>query len=309
MRYWWVNQNETFRHEVGGGYLWSPKKTKAGRNQFYDNMLEVQPGDLILSFADTYIKAIGVATSSGYSSPKPKIFGQVGQNWSDDGWRVDVEFTLVDQPIKPKQHMDLIAPLLPSKYSPLQQNGNGNQGVYLAALSDELGQLLIGLSGNPEITLPIVDLAQLTFNQEEQDLLSETSLRETEKASLIMARRGQGLFRNRVKLIEQRCRVTGVSSEELLTASHIKPWKDSGNEERLEGNNGLFLSPHVDKLFDSGFISFTQSGEMLVSPQLDDDVLPKWSIDPGRKYGRFNSEQAFFLEFHNSETFKHSLVA
>lgn len=51
MRYWWVNQNQTYRHEIDGGYLWSPKKNKnEARNQFYENMREVSPGDLIFSF-------------------------------------------------------------------------------------------------------------------------------------------------------------------------------------------------------------------------------------------------------------------
>jgi putative restriction endonuclease len=270
-------------------------------------MLEVCPGDIVFSFAGTFIKAIGVATSTGYSSTKPKAFGTTGDYWAEDGWQVDVEFTFVDKPIRPKDHMKLIAPMLPQKYSPIHPNGDGRQ-VYLAAISDELGNFLFGLSGNPEISLPMVDLSQLTYNQDEQDLLAETSLKETAKASLIMARRGQGIFRNRVKLIEQKCRVTGVSSEKLLTASHIKPWKVSDNQERLEGNNGLFLSPHVDKLFDSGLITFTAQGEMLVSPQLDDEVLPKWKIDPRKKYGKFNSDQAFFLEFHNNETFRKSLA-
>jgi hypothetical protein len=303
-----VNQNQTYNHEVGGGYLWSPKKnSNNARNQFYDNMVEVQPGDLIFSFADTLIKAIGVATSRGYSSPKPKVFGQTGEYWSDEGWKVDVEFTYVDKPIRPKDHMKLISPLLPDKYSPLQQSGDGLQGVYLAAIPDELGDLLIALSGDPEISTTVVDLSQLAFNEEEQELIAQTSLEETEKASLVMSRRGQGLFRRRVKLIEQKCRVTGVHSEKLLTASHIKPWKTSDNTERLDGNNGLFLSPHVDRLFDSGFITFTSVGEMLVSPLLDEEVLPKWQIDPNRKYGKFNSEQAFFLEFHNRVTFQQAL--
>jgi DMSO/TMAO reductase YedYZ molybdopterin-dependent catalytic subunit len=30
MRYWWVNQNQTYRHEVAGGYLWSPKRNADG---------------------------------------------------------------------------------------------------------------------------------------------------------------------------------------------------------------------------------------------------------------------------------------
>jgi hypothetical protein len=244
-----------------------------------------------------------VATSRGYSSPKPKVFGQTGEYWSDEGWKVDAEFTYVDKPIRPKDHMKLISPLLPEKYSPLQQSGDGLQGVYLASIPDELGGLLIALSGDPEISAPVVDLSQLAFNEDEQELIAQTSLEETEKASLVMSRRGQGLFRRRVKLIEQKCRVTGVHSEKLLTASHIKPWKTSDNAERLDGNNGLFLSPHIDRLFDSGFITFTAVGEMLVSPLLDAEVLPKWQIDSNKKYGKFNSEQSFFLEFHNTKTF------
>jgi len=48
MRYWWVNQNQTYRHEVQGGYLWSPKRNANGaRNPFYESMREVAPGDLI----------------------------------------------------------------------------------------------------------------------------------------------------------------------------------------------------------------------------------------------------------------------
>ena len=48
MRYWWVDQNQTFRHEIEGGYLWSPKRNANGaRNPFYESMREVAPGDLI----------------------------------------------------------------------------------------------------------------------------------------------------------------------------------------------------------------------------------------------------------------------
>jgi hypothetical protein len=72
MRYWWVNQNQTYRHEVEGGYLWSPKRNANGaRNPFYDSMREVGPGDLVFSFVDTRIRAIGVALSYCWESPKP----------------------------------------------------------------------------------------------------------------------------------------------------------------------------------------------------------------------------------------------
>src|ERR1043165_3160249 len=87
MRYWWVNQNQTYRHEVPGNYLWSPKRNANGRrNPFYDFMREVAPGDVVFSFADTLIKAIGVVASNAYEAPKPLEFGQAGAYWENIGW-------------------------------------------------------------------------------------------------------------------------------------------------------------------------------------------------------------------------------
>lgn len=305
MRYWWVNQNQTFIHEVTGGYLWSPKKrADGGRNQFYENMQLVEPGDIVFSFAGTFIKAVGVASGPARSSNKPKIFGDTGQNWSQDGWHVPVDFMMVEHPIRPKEHMGLLAPLLPKKYAPLTKEGNGLQGVYLAEVPLEMGSTILGLLGSPELAMPTVSLDDLSFDPEEQEIVADDALTETEKSTLVLARRGQGKFRARVQTVEPACRVTGVSAQKFLIASHIKPWKDSDNQERLSGNNGLFLSPHIDRLFDSGFISFTAAGKILVSDSLDADVLPKWHVDPGMSVGKFNSEQAYFLEYHSVEKFR-----
>ena len=304
--YWWVNQNQTFTHEVGGGYLWSPKtRADGGRNQFYENMTAVKPGDIVFSFSDTYIKAVGIALSEAFSASKPKIFGSTGQNWSQEGWQVDVEFTRVVSPIRPKEHISLLAPYLPEKYAPIQTNGNGLQGVYLAAVPSAMAHVLLDLVQAPELKVPVTNLDDLNFTSEEREIVSAPDLGETVKATLVMARRGQGVFRDRVSVLESSCRITGVSFEKLLIASHIKPWKLSTNAERLDGNNGLFLSPHVDRLFDSGFISFTQNGDLLVSEMLDDDVLPKWGIDPKKRYGRFNADQSYFLAHHQEVTFRH----
>jgi putative restriction endonuclease len=66
MRYWWVNQNQTYKHEVRGSFMWSPKRRSDGsRNQFYDYMREVSPGDIVFSYCDTRLKAIGVVTGRG----------------------------------------------------------------------------------------------------------------------------------------------------------------------------------------------------------------------------------------------------
>jgi hypothetical protein len=304
MKYWWVNQKQTYRQEIAGGFMWSPKKNaNGGRSPYYDFMTQVQPGDIVFSYANAQIIAIGIAASSAYTSNKPKDFGNAGMTWSEEGWAVDVDFQKAEKPLTPKLHMNLIAPMLPQKYSPIQANGNGNQ-VYLTAISSELGSVLLGLLGSPELIISANSLGDLAFDETEQLIIQDAMLEETMKASLVLARRGQGKFRERVEFFEGSCRVTGVTSSKLLIASHIKPWATSTNEERLNGHNGLFLSPHVDKLFDSGLMSFENSGEMLFSDALDRDVLEKWSIDATKRVKKFGQDQSYFLEHHREAVFR-----
>ena len=74
VRYWWVNQNQTFRQEIEGGYLWSPKRNQNGRrNPFYEFMREAAPGDIVFSFCDTRIAALGIV--SGYCRERPEAGG------------------------------------------------------------------------------------------------------------------------------------------------------------------------------------------------------------------------------------------
>jgi|SRR6185437_1451709 len=132
MRYWWVNQNQTFRQEIEGGYLWSPKRNKNGhRNPFYEFMREVSPGDIVFSFCDTRIAALGIVSGYCRESPKPEEFGTAGMNWSQIGWRVGVRWRRLHNAIRPKDHMARLRPELASRYAPLTQDGNGLQSVYL----------------------------------------------------------------------------------------------------------------------------------------------------------------------------------
>jgi putative restriction endonuclease len=161
MRYWWVNQNQTYRQEVEGGYLWSPKRSASGaRNPFYESMREVSPGDLIFSFMDTRIQAIGIAQSYCWESPKPLEFGSAGQNWENIGWKVEVAFTSLSVKIRPKDHIDILRPLLPERYSPLQPIGNGLQSIYLTEIPADLAEVLMGLIGQEVEPLAIAPKAQ-----------------------------------------------------------------------------------------------------------------------------------------------------
>ena len=136
-----------------------------------------------------------------------------------------------------------------------------------------------------------------------QAILSSPDIPETEKPQLVLARRGQGLFRRRVELIERGCRLTGVADRAHQRASHIKPWRHSTVAERLDGHNGLLLAPHVDHLFDRGFISFADDGELKISPRLNRDVLGAWGILAERATGPFSAGQQAFLAFHRESVF------
>jgi putative restriction endonuclease len=321
MRYWWVNQNQTYRHEVPGGYLWSPKvKTNGHANAFYDFMREVAPGDIVFSFSDTWIKAIGVVASHCYEAPKPKEFGQVGAYWETIGWRVDVKFRELHGPIKPSSFMDRIGPKLPSKYSPLQPNGNGLQAVYLTVVNERLAETLVDLIGREARTLVtgvrVQDVREMPtaigLAEWEEHALSEISqnktIPETTRLAVVLARRGQGLFKQNVMRLEAQCRITGVDQMEHLRASHCKPWRDSSNEERLNGENGLLLTPNADHLFDRGFISFENNGKLLISPVAHQVSLHKMGIDVsgGLNVGAFSSGQSKFLDFHRESVFLES---
>ena len=117
------------------------------RNPYYESMREVAPGDLVFSFMDTRILAVGIAQSYCWESPKPQEFGNAGQNWENIGWKVKVNFTELANKVRPKDHIEVLRPLLPERYSPLQPNGNGLQSVYLTGVPTPLAEVLLGLIG------------------------------------------------------------------------------------------------------------------------------------------------------------------
>jgi hypothetical protein len=307
--FWWVNQNQTHREEIAGGFMWSPKRnTNGARNPFYDNMARVARGDVVFSFYGTRIQHIGVATSAAETAPKP-AFASGGENWSTEGWLVGVEFAPVANPFRPKDVIDAIRPLLPDRYSPLQASGDGLQQVYLAAISEDLANLLASLAASAVPgTSPPVDPDPLESLAEEEAVVAEiqgrTDIGDVERTQLVKARRGQGIFRTNVRMNESCCRVTGVDDLAHLRASHIKPWKDCNDSEKLHGCNGLLLAPHIDHLFDRGWISFDDGGALLVADGTNRSVLAAWGIEDGFNGGSFSEQQQGFLAYHRINVFR-----
>jgi putative restriction endonuclease len=295
LRYWWVNQNQTYKAEVGGGYMWSPKTNKGGGfNQFYQNMIETNVGDIVFSFADTFIKTVGVVSAPARSADTPKQFGKAGDAWNTDGWLVQVDYEELKDPLKPKNHMDILGPLLPRRYSPIRADGGGNQ-VYLAEIPEVMAASLLSLIGHQSNVA--VEEGQ------EREIKNRTDINTTEKYQLVRSRIGQGQYRSNLERYEPGCRISGVTDGRFLTASHIKPWVKSTNFEKLDGNNGLLLSPHIDRLFDRGFLSFEDSGRLIFSPLLPSDVIDAWGLSTPIKERPLSSRQSTYMSFHRSKIY------
>jgi putative restriction endonuclease len=140
-------------------------------------------------------------------------------------WRVRVNSVSLENKIRPKDHIALLRGLLPSRYSPLQDSGNGIQSVYLTELPPDLADVLIGLIGKEASILKdrsVGSVLQKPMQVENADLEmwehhieskieSDTGIADTEREALIVARRGQGLFKQRVMEIETGCRITAYS--------------------------------------------------------------------------------------------------
>lgn len=143
--------------------------------------------------------------------------------------------------------------------------------------------------------------------QEQLDLaiiLKDKSLDETTKSHLISARLGQGIFRKNCLKFYSVCPVTGIAFSPLLRASHIKPWSACNSaQERLDPYNGIMLAAHVDALFDQGWISFSNHGDILISTELEDIVIKQLSF-LDRKIKPFHENSYSYLKWHRDNVLR-----
>jgi len=91
---------------------------------------------------------------------------------------------------------------------------------------------------------------------------------------------GQGYYRQQIReKWNDACPLTGLTLPGLLISSHIKRWSECNDEERLDRDNGILLSPNADALFDKHLISFADDGSLIVSRLISDEVLRRMGID------------------------------
>jgi len=140
-----------------------------------------------------------------------------------------------------------------------------------------------------------------TFLSDIKNIIGTNVNLNTEQENLVKCRIGQGSFREKLVEYWNGCSVTQFKQIEILVASHIKPWKDSNDKERLDYFNGLLLIPNLDKVFDKGYISFNDNGSILISKE-----LTNYEILGIKKTMRINLENKHikYLKFHRNNIFK-----
>ncbi|CAG9296876.1 HNH endonuclease [Celerinatantimonas diazotrophica] len=127
----------------------------------------------------------------------------------------------------------------------------------------------------------------------------------TEKVVLTASRMGQGRYRQALLNSSPCCPITGTTDARFLIASHIKPWRVSTNQERLDPENGFLLAPHIDALFDKGYISISDTGEILISSAEIEAQLKQWNIDLKIKIRGLSDRKKAYLAYHREVVFVH----
>ncbi|HQT84964.1 MULTISPECIES: HNH endonuclease [Acidiphilium] len=252
-------------------------------------MTLVRPGDLVFSYAKQSIGAVGVASTAAYDAPQPVEFDNA---WHGDGRKIDVVYRTITPALRLDSFVDDLIPLLPERNSPITSRKKGVQG-YLFSIPPKAGQLICDWL---DLTTPVEQLVADTLAQAVPD--------ETMRDALVKARIGQGRWRRH--LMEHwagKCAVTSLQVETLLRASHIKPWRDSDNRERLDVFNGFMLAPSYDAAFDSGLISFEDNGSILVSSKLPINQFLAAGISETAKLSTLCDAHREYLAHHRVNVF------
>ena len=174
-------------------------------------MRAANPGDLVLSCANQLIRYVGRVADFALTAPKPSEFGATGAYWNNEGWLLPAFWTRLDPPIRPKDLLPLIGPMLPEKYSLIRaSSGVSNQGVYLAAIPREIHDIVTAHAHVEAVGLETGGANRLAFrtvtdeldDRVEARIRGNLSLDDTIRNATIQARRGQGMFRSNLQKVE-----------------------------------------------------------------------------------------------------------
>lgn len=127
----------------------------------------------------------------------------------------------------------------------------------------------------------------------------------TVRDALVKQRVGQDKFRAGLERVwNNRCPVTGIDHPAFLVASHIKPWADCDDRERLDPYNGILFAVHIDRLFDGGWITFDPAGNMVLSHLLQSALASQLLQGARATALKVSPSHEPYLAYHRANVFK-----
>lgn len=261
-------------------HLWAPRPTDGNANAWQ----HMEPGDAVLFYVGgTTVLRLFLVTGTVESAELgnavwgPTNDGQIFRHLYALGDELPSELTLAD-------------------YNSTLGYAENNVIMGFRGLTPEQSSLLAA-EFPEEISGDLLD--DLAHAEEELAHVPETERKQLQKSRI-----GQGQFRS--ALIEQwkGCAISGVGQLDLLRASHIKPWRVSSNEERLDRFNGLLLLPHYDHLFDQGYISFDNGGAVIISAALPESARKEMGITEDLLLEPLYQQHRPYLAYHREHVLK-----
>lgn len=142
----------------------------------------------------------------------------------------------------------------------------------------------------------------------QQAQTAEETEKQIEEEVITIKKGRDGQQKYREKLLEQCpfCPFTMVADDRLLIASHIKPWAASDEKERIDPYNGYMLTPTYDRLFDQGFITFTEDRHIHISNFLSSRTCKQLGLEDNKfiQMLPMDKKRMKYLEYHRQSIFK-----
>ncbi|MGC6455951.1 MAG: HNH endonuclease [Coraliomargaritaceae bacterium] len=273
--FYWVNLGDSHKVVLENNFLWAPShalnpKGKVTINAGWKSVPGVKKGDVIFCHRKNEIIFVAVASKGSYKSNKPQF--TEFERWPEDGYKIEVSLNRLKHPLSTNLFKDEFIELHNSNCNPILFASDGNAAQqYMISLPAVGGSMIMDALGEHAIEI------QDTVYEAKAD---EKKAEGAEREAITKARVGQGKFREEVlKLWNHQCPITCVNRPELLVASHIVSWQLSNSSEKVDPYNGLPLSPNIDKLFDKGYISFSDDGRIVTQKTFDKSLFHKLGIN------------------------------
>lgn len=294
MAYWWLNQNEDEIDFWDDDLIVVPRRDKLGKTApGFVVAAEMKPGDLGFAFVGGDLESVFAVIGAG--EEEVIELGADGQR--RPARIVPGRFVDLPSPLSFEALSTLLRGALPIVDSPLQP-GNERAETRAFPLDDGVAQRLIHalLMAEPVAGGALGDAMAGALSASERD--------DQTVEALTMARLGGGPFGDAVfALWSGACAVTGMTNRALVQVVPIKPWVLASDEERLDPQNGLPLTPTWHVAFSSGLIAFEDDGQVLLARDLDAEDARKAGIDPEFRLALKGERQATYLAAHRAALF------